>query len=231
MGKIRLLDGTTERPLEHIGKCAGICWGADTSDENKNIERAKNCILSGHGRVLEYVDIELVIEGYSARVIREWYTHIAGGPTRLQESTRYVSEQGFDLKNFVTPNTVAKACFEKKSNEAAYNKYMNALNDLIFEFKNSGVPKEDIAMFYPLGMTTKIVDKRNLRNFADMCGQRLCSRAYWEYRKLMAEIISKLREVSDEWCWIADNLFIPKCEKVGFCVEDKCCGRKPKIGE
>lgn len=230
MGKIRLLDGTTEYPLEHIGKCAGICWGADTSDENKNIERAKNCILSGHGRVLEYVDIELVIEGYSARVIREWYTHIAGGPTRLQESTRYVNWNECD--SIVLAPSIEK--FAKAGDPEickAMEGYLSCFAILRETLADKNIPKEDIAMFYPLGMKTKIIDKRNLRNFADMCGQRLCSRAYWEYQKLMAEIISKLREVSDEWCWIADNLFIPKCEKVGFCVEDKCCGRKPKKGE
>lgn len=230
MGKIRLLDGTTEHPLEHIGKCAGICWGADTSDENKNIERAKNCILSGHGRVLEYVDIELVIEGYSARVIREWYTHIAGGPTRLQESTRYVNWNECD--SIVLAPSIEK--FAKAGDPEickALEGYLSCFAILRETLADKNIPKEDIAMFYPIGMKTKIIDKRNLRNFADMCGQRLCSRAYWEYRKLMAEIISKLREVSDEWCWIADNLFIPKCEKVGFCIEDKCCGRKPKKGE
>lgn len=230
MGKIRLLDGTTEHPLEHIGKCAGICWGADTSDENKNIERAKNCILSGHGRVLEYVDIELVIEGYSARVIREWYTHIAGGPTRLQESTRYVNWNECD--SIVLAPSIEK--FAKAGDPEickALEGYLSCFAILRETLADKNIPKEDIAMFYPIGMKTKIIDKRNLRNFADMCGQRLCLRAYWEYRKLMAEIISKLREVSDEWCWIADNLFIPKCEKVGFCIEDKCCGRKPKKGE
>ena len=35
-----------------------------------------DCILSGHGRVMEYVNVEMVLKGYSARVEREWYTHI-----------------------------------------------------------------------------------------------------------------------------------------------------------
>ncbi len=37
-----------------------------------------------------------MLEGYSARVIRKWYTHIGGQPTRLQASTRYIDyEHGF----------------------------------------------------------------------------------------------------------------------------------------
>ena len=44
--------------------------------------------------------------------------------------------------------------------------------DMIIE--ECQIPKEDVAMILPLGMETKIVDKRNLRNFLDICKQRMC---------------------------------------------------------
>ena len=95
--KIELLDGTTENPLQKMGFNAGVCWGAPLDDKEKNIKRAISCIKAGHGRVMEYVDVELVISDVSARCLRELYTHIGGAPTRLQASTRYISEQsGFD---------------------------------------------------------------------------------------------------------------------------------------
>ncbi len=89
--KITVFDTTDKYPLQKIGKMAGVCWESPIDDVEKNIKRAKECILSGHGRTMEYVDVELCIDEVSARVIREWYTHIAGGPTRLQQSTRYVN--------------------------------------------------------------------------------------------------------------------------------------------
>ena len=55
-----------------------------------------------------------------------------------------------------------------------------------------GVPREDAAMLLPLGMGTKIVDKRNVRNLIEMSHQRLCTRAYWEYRRLMQDIMKEL---------------------------------------
>ena len=55
------------------------------------------------------------------------------------------------------------------------------------------------AMLLPLGMTTKSVDKRNVRNLIEMSHQRLCNRAYWEYRRLMGDICAALREYSEEW--------------------------------
>lgn len=188
-----------------------------------------DCILCEHGRTFEYPDVELVIDGYSARCIREWYTHIGGGPTRLQSSTRYVKWEGNNFAdNFVIPPSVEKA----KENEEAKTclaDFEKSFMNLIDSMEKAGVPKEDIAMFYPLGMKTKIVDKRNMRNLVEMSHQRLCTRAYWEYRKLMKDICSALSEYSEEWKWIVDNLMKPKCEVVGFCKEKKSCGRKPKL--
>ena len=90
------------------------------------------------------------------------------------------------------------------------------------------IPREDIALCLPLGMTTKIVDKRNLRNLIDMSHQRMCTRAYWEYRQLFNDICRELSYISSEWKWIVDNLFMPKCEQLGYCHEKKSCGRKDK---
>lgn len=217
---IQILEETTKYPLQKIGRYAGVCWHSP-DDVEKNIKRAKECIESGHGRVLEFVDIELVISGYSARVIREWYTHIAGSPTRLQESTRYC--EWSENTPIVLPDSVIEAI---RLDVKEYEKFCRSFYDWIEYLKDKGVPKEDIAMFYPLGMETKIVDKRNLRNLVEMSHQRLCNRAYWEYRMLMNEIIDELRKLSDEWEWICNKLLVPKCKFLGKCTEKNGCGKK-----
>ncbi|MBP5251601.1 MAG: FAD-dependent thymidylate synthase, partial [Treponema sp.] len=90
------------------------------------------------------------------------------------------------------------------------------------------IPKEDAANVLPLGMTTKIVDKRNLRNLIDMSRQRMCSRAYHEYRALFSDIRRALSSYSDEWKWIVENQLYAKCEETKTCKEAKSCGRYPK---
>lgn len=96
MGKVIVQDYTYKKPITMIGVEAGICWGANTSNDEKNYLRGIDCLESGHGRTFEFPDVYLTLEGYSARVIREWYTHIGGLPTRLQASTRYIDyEHGF----------------------------------------------------------------------------------------------------------------------------------------
>lgn len=221
MGKVTILNETTINPITLVGERAGICWGADTRDKEKNYKRGMDCILSNHGRTLEFVNVEMILDGYSARVIREWYTHIGGNPTRLQASTRYIDYKDFE---YITPKTIA-------SNEKAkkiYDDLMESISWSSVALEQLGIPREDIAMLLPLGMTTKIVDKRNLRNLVDMSKNRMCTRAYWEYRELFRDISNELRERSKEWEWIVDNLFKPKCEELGYCTEQKSCGRKEK---
>ena len=220
MGIITILPETTKNPISLIGERAGVCWNADNSNKEKNYKRGMDCILANHGRTLEFVNVEMVIDGYSARVIREWYTHLGGSPTRLQASTRYIDEGDFDYIIPQSINTVMKS--------QVYSEVMEKISESYKELQTLGVPKEDIAMILPLGMTTKIVDKRNLRNLIDMSHQRMCTRAYWEYRQLFNDICKTLREYSDEWEWIVDNLFVPKCELFGYCTEKKSCGRKDK---
>lgn len=225
MSKVIILPETTRKPITLIGKRAGICWGADISNDEKNYKRGLDCIESNHGRTLEFVNIETVFDGWSARVIREWYTHIGGAPTRLQASTRYINySNGFD---YVIPRKI-------KNNTEALNKYTEVMefirenaNILENEFN---IPREDVANLFPLGMHTKIVDKRNLRNVIDMSHQRECTRAYWEFRDLFNEYSNELRKIDDEWAYIVDNYFMPKCEMLGYCPEKNSCGRKPKRG-
>lgn len=218
---VEIFESTDRQPLQKMGRFAGICWNSPVNDEEKNVRRAKDCIASGHGRVLEYVDIELCISGYSARAIREYYTHIAGAPTRLQESTRYVDCGSF---TFFTPSAV-RASPEARS---VYEETMDFIRRQYASLLERGVSREDAANVLPLGMMTKIVDKRNLRNMVNLMNQRLCGRAYSEIRSLAEEIKSALSGHSDEWKWICGTLFVPKCDVGGFCAEKNGCGRRPQ---
>lgn len=217
-----ILPETTRKPITLIGKRAGVCWGADITDDNKNYKRGIDCLEKNHGRTLEYINIEAVFKGWSARVIREWYTHIGGSPTRLQASTRYINYEDFD---YVVPDSI-------KKNSVALNNYkymMKTISDVICFFENElKIPREDIANLLPLGMSTTIVDKRNLRNVIDMSRQRMCLRAYKEYRDLFETYMEELKKIDDEWCYIVEKYFKPKCEILGYCPEGKNCKKKGK---
>lgn len=218
MGKVIILPETTKNPITLIGMRAGICWGADITDNEKNYKRGIDCIESGHGRTLEYPNIEMVLDGYSARVIREWYTHIGGAPTRLQASTRYINYENFE---YITPHSIVN------NPEALYiyNETMKTIAENCKKLEEIGIPREDSAMQLPLGMATKIVDKRNARNLIDMSRNRMCTRAFWEYRELFRDVLNALKEYSEEWAHLVNTQMMPKCEYLGYCPEKKSCGR------
>lgn len=222
MGKITIQKETTIDPISLIGREAGVCWGADITNEEKNYKRGMDCLVSGHGRTWEYPQVYMVLEGYSARVIRELYTHIGGGPTRLQASTRYINYQkGFP---YVTPPVIENNAEAKEIYDSAMQEITVAMQKL----EALNMPREDVAMLLPLGMESKVVLRTNLRNLIDMAHQRLCTRAYWEYRQLMRDLMQGLSAYSEEWKYLVDNYFQPKCEVYGFCTEKKSCGRKPQ---
>ncbi len=222
MGKVIIqTEYTTKHPITMIGKEAGICWGADTTDQERNYRRGLDCLENEHGRTFEFPDIYTVLDGYSARVIREWYTHIGGAPTRLQASTRYIN---YDHFAYVTPPSIA----ESGDADLIYGEIMTAISNGMVKLEKLGIPREDIALALPLGMETKMVDKRNLRNLMDMSHQRMCSRAYHEFRKVFSDYRAALSAYSNEWKYIVDNYLMPKCKYMGFCKERYSCGMMPR---
>ena len=220
MGTVIIQSLTTEKPISVMGMEAGICWGGDVTDAEKNYKRGLDCLQSGHLRTAEYPQIYMVLDGYSARVIREFYTHIAGGPTRLQASTRYIDYKDFDFID---------VSFKDSRSQEIYKQTMSAIAKSSQCLEELGEKKEDVANLLPLGMTTKVVVRTNLRNLIDMAHQRLCSRAYWEFRRLMNDIIKALVYYSDEWETLIRQykIFKPKCAICGYCEEKNSCGAYP----
>ena len=223
MGQIIIQEETMKNPITFIGKQAGIAYGTDITDDAKNYKRGLQCIKDGHGRVLEFADVYMVIKGYSNRVIREFMRHVGDGLTAIQQSTRYVDfSTGFD---YVTPHSVL-------NNDAAYDAYRkvmedttDAINLLMNTYK---IPKEDAQMLIPLAATTEVTIKKNMRNLTDMSRVRMCNRAYWEFRELMNQLKTELSNYSPEWGTLCSMLLFAKCEKSKICDEKFGCGKYPK---
>jgi len=207
---IKVID-YTKNPLSLMGECASYCW-----DSIPSSQIGIDCIESNHGRVLEYADVTLQISGYSARVIREIYTHISG-TSRLQASTRYIKYGEFD---YIIPDSIDK-------NISAYETYTDVMFIIQKAYKkleDLGIPKEDIANILPLGMESKMVLKINARAILHMVEVRECTRAYWEFRKFIKELKSVVGDLDSEWLKIISYAKV-KCELLGYCNEKNSCGR------
>lgn len=223
-GKVIILSETTDEPLTLAGQLSGVCWNSDISNHEKNFKRGLDCLKSGHGRVLEYPQIYMVLDGWSARVIREFTRHVGGAPTYVQASTRYINYDNF---NYFTPPAIANDPVAKSIYESTMNGIAEGIKQLEEICK---IKREDTANLLPLGMETKIVFRTNLRMLIDMAKVRKCTRAYHEFRELFKAIEDALCIYSDEWKYLIEeeHIFKSKCEILGWCEETHGCGRYPK---
>lgn len=204
---IKVLNATNN-PIQFIGKVAGICYNSK-DEPQANYKRGMKCIKDNHGRVMEYADMTLVLDGYSARVMRELYTHVIG-TSRVQASTRYITYDNFD---YYTPS-----CLEENKE---YHKAMKNILDSYDMLVKNGIPKEHAANLLPLGMTSKVVLKINYRALLHMAEVRMCERAYIEFRELMKDIIDAVSAIDEEWRTLMSYMK-PKCRT---CTEKDNCPR------
>lgn len=221
MGKVTILHYTSKEPITMIGYHSGVCYGSDVSNDEKNYKRGLDCLESQHGRTWEFPSVHMTIEGYSARFMRELYTHIGGSPTRVQASTRYINYKDFD---YYTPPSIY-------NNDEASFIYHHIMEDIQYgleTLEKLDIPKEDSANALPLGMESKMVGKYNPRTLIDMSHQRKCIRAYHEYRDFFKKLEDSLSEYSEQWKYIVDKFFMPKCEFMMYCPEKFSCGKYPR---
>lgn len=213
-----------EKPISLTGQVAGICYGkpTDGKDADSDYKRGLNCFKTNHGRTEEFPDIIIRADGYSARCVREIYTHIIG-VSRLQESTRYIDMNDF---SYFTPPSIEK----NKKAKMAYEMLMSFVKATYKVLLEEGIPVEDTANVLPLAYNSSFILKINSRALLHFADERFCSRAYIEIRQFGRELQAVLRGYSPEWATIAE-MMSPKCQRLGHCPEAKSCGLMPKRGE
>ena len=89
---VTIQDFTYKYPIQMIGTEAGVCYGSDITNAEKNYKRGIDCLESQHGRTWEFPDVYMILDDYSARVLREWYTHIGGLPYKHLQDTSIIKK-------------------------------------------------------------------------------------------------------------------------------------------
>ena len=138
-----------------------------------------------------------------------------------QKSQRYVKEKGeFD---YITPLTIRH---NVKLNEK-FESLMTQIANTYQEFIEAGIKSEDARAILPNAAASSMVASLNLRELIHIANLRLCTRAQLEIRILVQKMCDLVIEKEP---WLSEHL-VPKCVRLGYCDEDKSCGRmKPKNG-
>ena len=198
--KVTLIQHTPN-PIETIAKIASICYDSDPKDQLKLV---KHLYSNGHHSVFEHIYFTFKIEGISRACSHQLVRHRHCSFT--QRSQRYCSESGFE---FIRPQSIGDFDFFAMMDEIDY--YYKTLSDL--------VPNEDARYVLPNACATELYLSCNLRELIHISNERLCTKAQWEIRDLVKEMV---RLVDPE----LQFMLVPKCKSGRIICNNKCGGNK-----
>lgn len=213
-----------ENILKTIYTACKTCYSATlpqeifeaADDEEKMLKLITRVISSGHYSTIEHVQLSFAISNVSRACTHQLVRH--RHMSFSQKSQRYVKEKGeFD---YIVPQAIASNSELLEKFEA----HMSKVADLYQEFVNQGIKAEDARAILPNAASTSMVASLNLRELIHLANLRLCTRAQLEVRTLIKKMCEEV--IKDE-PWLKTHL-VPKCERLGYCDEDKSCGRMPQ---
>ena len=200
-----------EMPQTHYFDDTYFFW------EDEDCKSLKAAMSSGHMSIAEHASFTFTVEGVSRVTEIQLVRHRIGASYAIQ-SGRYCSR---DPTNYVMPESVSEDVDDLLAQSIIdYNRALRLLDDCMVE---RGISAEDRRYFYPQGLMTNIVVTVNARELLHMASERMCTRAQWEIREMVTEMIRLAKKV-------APTLFEhagPKCMSLGYCPERKGCGRYP----
>ena len=216
-----------ENMLKTVYTACRTCYSADypiniyegADDEEKMLKLISRVISSGHYSTIEHIQVSFAISNVSRACTHQLVRH--RHMSFSQKSQRYVKEKGqFD---YLIPPTIEK----NPELREKFVDFMSEISEKYQEFVEAGIPAEDARAVLPNATATSMVASLNLREMIHLANLRLCTRAQYEIRTLVKMMCEELATAEP---WLKPYL-VPKCESIGFCDEDKSCGRKPKLEE
>ncbi len=210
--------------LDTIYTACRTCYSADgaveifknlTDDKEKKLNLIKRVISSGHYSTIEHIQLTFAINNVSRALTHQLVRH--RHMSFSQKSQRYVKEKGeFD---YIIPKPIEnnpELCQK-------FEDFMKEISTKYQEFIEAGIKAEDARAILPNAAASSIVVSVNLRELIHVANLRLCTRAQLEIRQLLKKMCELVIEREP---WLGEHL-VPKCERLGYCDEDKSCGRKP----
>lgn len=176
--RVTLIQQTPE-PIKTIAKIASICYN---SDPQNPLGLVKHLYKNGHHSVFEHIYFTFKIEGISRACSHQLVRHRMCSFT--QRSQRYCDEEKF---GYITPRSVNEfngAHQFRFGIEDAREHYATLIE--------RGVSKEDARYILPNACSTELYLSCNLRELIHIANERLCTRAQWEIREVVKEMVEKV---------------------------------------
>lgn len=192
----------TPNPIETIAQIASICY--DSHPKNP-AGLVRHLYENGHHSVFEHIYYTFKITGISRACSHQLVRHRHCSFT--QRSQRYCSEDGFGI---IIPHSV-------EGKDTNYEKLMFQIEANYNELCASGIPNEDARYVLPNACATELYLSCNLRELIHIANERLCTRAQWEIREVVRQMVSLVDPA-------LEFMLVPKCQS-GRIICKSPCGR------
>lgn len=200
--KVSLIQATP-KPIETIAEIASICYDSNPKNPMKLVT---HLYKNGHHSVFEHIYFTFKIEDISRACSHQLVRHRHCSFT--QRSQRYCSEIGRDV---VFPDSIRK--IDKRD---GYMNLMSYIDEHYKELQSRDVPNEDARYILPNAATTDLYLSCNLRELIHICNERLCTRAQWEIREMVKQMVALLPHE-------LHFMLVPKCQS-GRIICNSPCG-------
>ncbi len=231
--EVKLIDYAA-MPLEKLYAAFRTCYSAETPIEiwdkirSEKIGRDKirefigERLKTGHASPLEQVVFWFGIANVSRSLSHQFVRHRIGISFE-QQSQRYVKFKQ-DKLPFVMPQSWSRAGLEDE-----FSELLAKTSELYARALKAGIPAEDARFVLPNAAPTNFHVMVNFAEMLHICDLRLCVRAQWEIRKMVALMRLEIKKVLPE----ISNFLQPKCgeNRMGYCDESLEDWRKCPLGK
>jgi thymidylate synthase (FAD) len=219
--QVKLID-FAKSPLEKLYAAFRTCYSSETpieiwqKIEAEKISREKirefigERLKTGHASPLEQVVFWFAIANVSRSLSHQFVRHRIGISFE-QQSQRYVKFKQ-DKLAFVMPES-----WERAGMREEFEGLLDQTSELYARALKAGIPAEDARFVLPNAAPTNFHVMVNFAEMLHICDLRLCVRAQWEIRRMVALMRAEIKRVLPE---IAVFLQ-PKCgeNRMGYCDE------------
>ncbi len=219
--EVKLLDHTTD-PVRSLYIAYRVAYSSltpiqivqriddDRITREQMLEFIEKRMETGHASPMEQVWFEFGISGVTRAFSHQFVRHHMGISFE-QQSQRYVTFKGGDFP-YTLPETVKRAGLESEMRDE-----FDRLAALYDRMVQAGVPAEDARFVLPNATNTNFKVTVNLLELLHIADLRLCTRAQWEFRKVVALMRA---EVMRQLPYFA-RYIQPKCGefRMGYCDE------------
>jgi thymidylate synthase (FAD) len=230
--QVKLID-YARAPLEKLYAAFRTCYSSDTPIEIwEKIEAEKiprerirefigERLKTGHASPLEQIVFWFAIAGVSRSLSHQFVRHRIGISFE-QQSQRYVKFKQERLA-FVLPHS-----WERAGLRDEFETLLDKTSELYARALKAGIPAEDARFILPNAAPTNFHVMVNFAEMLHICDLRLCVRAQWEIRRMVALMRAEIKRALPEVA-----LFLqPKCgeNRMGYCDESLADWEKCPLG-